>query len=88
MPLVADYEAEGGRYQVICNEHGHIVHSEDLPAAREVMKDATEFCMVCRCIAGEAGDDWEHSAGLVDSEIASVWMRRKIYGKNKYKGTI
>lgn len=84
-PLVLDYVEEGGRYQVLCNEHGHIVHSPNLPAARECMKDATVFCMVCRCIAGQAGTDWEHSAGLVDSEIAAVWTRRKVYGEASYE---
>ena len=86
-PLVADFAAEGGRYQVLCNEHGHIIYSTNLPAARDCMKDATIFCMVCRCIAGEAGPDWETSAGLVDSEIAAVWTRRKVYGKEGYRGT-
>lgn len=75
-PLVRDYAEEGGRYQVLCNEHGHLVYCTNLPVARECMKDATTFCMVCRCIAGEAGPDWESGAGLTNEEVATVWTRR------------
>jgi hypothetical protein len=44
VPIVQDYQAEGGRYQVLCNEHGHLVYCTNLPVARECMKDATTFC--------------------------------------------
>jgi len=27
LPLVEDYQAEGGRYQVLCNDHGTILHT-------------------------------------------------------------
>src|SRR5689334_3487241 len=77
-PIVHDYVEEGGRYQVLCNEHGHLIYSANLPAARAMMKDPTIFCMVCRCIAGEAGPDWEHSAGLISEEITTVWNRIKL----------
>lgn len=84
--LVEDYVAEGGRWQVLCNEHGYLIYSTNLPAAREMMKDPTIFCMVCRCIAGEAPEDWEHSAGLRDEEIAAVWNRiRTLSGDFKDK---
>ena len=76
--LVENYIEEGGRYQVLCNEHGHLVYCTNLPVARECMKDATTFCMVCRCIAGEAGPDWEHSAGLVSEEVVTVCNRIKL----------
>lgn len=75
-PIVSDYIEEGGRYQVLCNEHGYLVYCSNLPVARECMKDPTTFCMVCRCISGEAGPDWETSAGLRDEEVALVWTRR------------
>lgn len=74
--LVRNYIEEGGRYQVLCNEHGHLVYCTNMPSARECMKDPTTFCMVCRCIAGEAGPDWEQHAGLTDAEIVVVWTRR------------
>ena len=51
-PLVEDYVKEGGRYQVLCNEHGFVVHSSDLGAARECMEDPTDFCGVCRDLSG------------------------------------
>lgn len=51
-PLVEDYAEEGGRYQVLCNEHGTIVHCTNMPAARDCMKDATNFCDDCRAIEG------------------------------------
>src|SRR6202044_1813278 len=76
--LVENYVEEGGRWQVLCNEHGHLIYSTNLPMAREMMKDPTIFCMVCRCIAGEAGPNWETSAGLVAEEVVTVWNRIKI----------
>jgi hypothetical protein len=73
--LVEDYRAEGGRYQVLCNEHGHLIYSTNLPTARHLMKDPTIFCMVCRCIAGEGPKDWEKE--LVSDDVAKVLKRRK-----------
>lgn len=52
--LVVDYNEEGGRYQVLCNEHSTIIHCTSLPVARECMKDSTMFCDECRLIAGES----------------------------------
>lgn len=78
--LVENYAEEGGRWQVLCETHGHLVYCTNLPVARECMKDSTSFCMVCRCIAGEAGPDWEQSAGLVSEEIVTVWNRIKTIG--------
>ena len=75
-PLVSDYKEEGGRYQILCNEHSYLIYCTNLPVARECMKDPTTFCMVCRCIAGEAGPDWATSAGLRDEEITEVMQRR------------
>jgi hypothetical protein len=55
-PLVEDWRAEGGRYQVLCNEHATNVFCTNMPAARQCMKDATEFCDECREIqAGKNG---------------------------------
>jgi hypothetical protein len=71
--LVED-AAEGGRYQALCNEHGHLVYCTNLPVARECMKNATTFCMVCRCIAGEGSEDWETQ--LAPHDIAAVSSRR------------
>ncbi len=53
-PLVEDFKAEGGRYQVLCNEHAFINHCTNLPTARACMKDPTTFCSECRILAGEA----------------------------------
>jgi len=75
-PLVEDYEAEGGRYQVVCDTHGYLVYCSNLPAARQCMKNADEFCMVCRAIIGEVPVE---DAGLTTEEIATVWTRRKPY---------
>jgi len=84
--LVENYIEEGGRYQVLCNEHGHLVYCTNLPVARECMKDPTSFCMVCRCIAGEGPEDWETRAGLVDSEVVTVWLRiRTLNGEYRDK---
>lgn len=73
-PIVEDYAAEGGRYQVLCNEHGHLVYCTNLPSARECMKDATTFCLVCRCIAGEGPQNWEQE--LAPHDVAAIWERR------------
>jgi len=78
-PLVEDYVQEGGRWQILCNEHGYLVYCTNLPMARECMKDPTTFCMVCRCIAGQGPEDWETRAGLRSEEIAAVWLRRRVY---------
>lgn len=50
--LVEDYSEEGGRYQVLCNEHGYVVHCSNMDTARECMKDPTVFCGVCRDLSG------------------------------------
>lgn len=50
-PWVDDYKAEGGRWMILCNEHGALVYTTSLPAARSSMKDATNFCDDCRAIA-------------------------------------
>jgi hypothetical protein len=84
---VWSYEQEGGRYQVLCNEHGHLIYCANLPVARECMKDPTTFCMVCRCIAGEAGPDWQTSAGLLAEEIAIVLRRSQGPTRGKLKTT-
>jgi hypothetical protein len=81
--LVQDYVDEGGRYQVLCNEHGHLVYCSNLPVARECMKDPTTFCMVCRCIAGEGPANWETE--LAPHDVAAVWQRR---GQHLTKGDI
>lgn|SRR3990167_6027012 len=73
-PLVENYVEEGGRWQALCNEHGHLVYCSNLAVARECMKDPTSFCMVCRSIEGEAGEDWER--GLTSEEVDHVWVRR------------
>jgi hypothetical protein len=72
--LVQNYVEEGGRYQVLCNEHGTLVYCTNLPVARECMKDPTEFCMICRVIAGEGPEDWERT--FAPHEVAAVWARR------------
>lgn len=58
-PLVKDYAKEGGRYQVLCNEHSFIVHCTSLPSARMCMKDSTYFCSECRILSGEATREQE-----------------------------
>ena len=57
MALVEDYKAEGGRYQVLCNEHSTIVYCTSMPSARMCLKDPTFFCDECRAIAGEGPED-------------------------------
>ena len=48
--IVEAYAEEGGRYQVLCNEHSHLVYCANLPEARECMK---EFAVVHpRCAGG------------------------------------
>jgi hypothetical protein len=74
VPLVENYVEEGGRYQVLCNEHGHLVYCSNVPVARECMKDPTTFCMVCRCIAGEGPENWESE--LAPHDVAAVYLRR------------
>jgi hypothetical protein len=74
VPLVRNYREEGGRYQVLCNEHSRLIYTTNLPSARECMKDPTSFCMLCRCIAGEGPTNWESE--LLEDEVAAVWMRR------------
>ena len=49
-PLVVDWTEEGGRYQVLCNEHSNIVHCTSMPSARSTMKDPLIFCDPCRAI--------------------------------------
>ena len=74
IPIVEDYKAEGGRYQVLCNEHGHLIYSTNLPAARQMMKDPTIFCMLCRVISGEGPEDWERH--MSPDDVVTVWLRR------------
>jgi hypothetical protein len=71
--IVENYAEEGGRYQVLCNEHGTLVYCTNLPVARECMKDPTEFCMICRVIAGEGPEDWERT--FAPHEVAKVCVR-------------
>jgi hypothetical protein len=49
-PLVADWVEEGGRYQVLCNDHANIVHCTSMSSARSAMKDPLIFCDPCRAI--------------------------------------
>ena len=58
-PLVVDYKAEGGRWQVLCNEHSTIVHCTALLDARGCMKDPTAFCEPCRTVADGGGREEE-----------------------------
>lgn len=37
---------EGGRYAVICNAHGNILNTTNLPAARSAMQ-SSDFCEDC-----------------------------------------
>lgn len=47
-PLVDNWKEEGGRYQVLCDEHATCVFTTNLPSARSCVKDATNFCDECR----------------------------------------
>jgi len=47
-PLVVDWYAEGGRYQVLCNSHSNIIHCTSMAGARSAMKDPLSFCDTCR----------------------------------------
>jgi hypothetical protein len=73
--IVDNYQSEGGRYQVLCNEHGHLIYCTNMPTARELMKDPTVFCMMCRVIAGEGPQDWQ--SHLCPDDVAAVLMRIK-----------
>ena len=55
-PLVADWNEEGGRYQVLCNDHSTIVHCTSMPSARAAMKDPLLFCDDCRTIFAQTAD--------------------------------
>ena len=55
-PWVEDYEAEGGRYMVVCNAHGTIAHVSSMRVAYMLIKDPTEFCAYCCHLAGEGPD--------------------------------
>lgn len=68
--IVDDYKAEGGRYQVLCNDHGHLVYCTNLPTARKCMKDPTIFCIPCRVIAGEGPENWENE--LAPDDVTKV----------------
>lgn len=68
--LVEDYKLEGGRYQVLCNEHSFIVHCTALPDARGCMKDPTAFCSECRILAGESTREGEGLAFVADPPAA------------------
>lgn len=41
-------DAWGNRYAVVCEAHKQIGGAPSMPKARELMKDATEFCTDCR----------------------------------------
>lgn len=85
-PIVEDYVLEGGRYQLLCDEHGHLVYVDSLRVAGLEMRDSTGFCLVCRAIAGEAGEDWERTLGLTDDDIAVVKMRQSLITKRPSAG--
>jgi hypothetical protein len=67
--IVDDYKLEGGRYQVLCNDHGFLIYCTSLPTARGCMKDPTMFCMMCRVLAGECS---VQDAGLTDDQINTL----------------
>lgn len=46
--IVENYKEEGGRYQVVCNAHGSIVHTPSLQDAKLTMMDPLSFCEDCR----------------------------------------
>ena len=80
--LVEDYKSEGGRWQVLCNEHGHLIYVTNVPTARQLMKDPTSFCMVCRAISGEASEEWEWL--MTSEEVELVHQRRIVYDAQKH----
>jgi hypothetical protein len=71
-PIVRDYIEEGGRYVITCEEHGRLVYSPHLDAARAEMADPTGFCMLCRILSGEAV---AQNSGLSDDELEFVQQR-------------
>lgn len=44
-------ESDGGKYAVVCETHGTLVQTTNLPNARSAMKDPREWCECCdgRC---------------------------------------
>lgn len=84
--IVENWKEEGGRYQVLCNEHGTLVYCTNLPVARECMKDPTTFCQICRCIAGEGPEDWEQR--MAPHEVAAVRARRGQYLAKRLSGAM
>lgn len=51
LPLVEDYRAEGGRYQVVCNDHCTILHTTLRDVAYGAMREPTGFCEFCRTLS-------------------------------------
>jgi len=43
-----------GKYITVCEAHGNMISSTNIPDARIDMKDATEWCENCRALAGIA----------------------------------
>jgi len=75
-PLVEDYVEEGGRYQVLCDEHGTLVYVTSMRSARLTMRDTTSFCDECREVdelkrSTSAGDGGRYPLGYMQGRGAS-----------------
>lgn len=45
-------DSEEGKYVTVCEAHGQMVSSTNLPNARIDMKDASQWCSKCQELAG------------------------------------
>lgn len=45
------------KYVTVCEAHGRIIGSPNIPTARIDMKDASQWCGVCRSLMSNTSDD-------------------------------
>jgi hypothetical protein len=45
----------GDKYAIVCDAHGNIGSTTNIPAARKLMKEPNRFCLDCRAIAEARG---------------------------------
>lgn len=49
----------GDKYVTVCEAHGTMIGSPNIPTARIDMKDASQWCGVCRSLLSNISDDSE-----------------------------
>lgn len=64
--VAAGMDTDGGRWQTVCEEHGHIISHRTLALARSFMPDVAEWCETCAYTAcGWCGELGNRAAGPV-----------------------